>query len=63
MPPCRFCLSDADESICLECKSKYEALKRENQDLKNQISFLRRSMYLRNRESVVQTKLKIKRKD
>lgn len=63
MPPCRFCLSNANESICLECKSKFDSLKRENEYLKNQVSFLRRNMYLRNRESVVQAKRKIKPKD
>lgn len=48
--PCRYCLQDAREAICLACRSKFEALARENAYLKRQIAFLRAQSAVRYRE-------------
>ena len=39
--PCRFCLENAREAICLQCRARFDALKAENEDLKKQIDFMR----------------------
>jgi len=42
MPPCRFCLGEACEYICPDCKAKVERLKLENEALRKQLVFLQR---------------------
>lgn len=41
MPKCRYCPDDANEAICLGCRSKFEALEAENVRLKKDLSYLR----------------------
>lgn len=49
--PCRYCLQDARESICLRCRARFEALERENASLKQQVAFLRRQAASKFRET------------
>ena len=48
--PCRFCLTQAYESICLDCRSKFEALKRDNEWLRKQLEIYRKRETARYRE-------------
>lgn len=41
MPKCRYCPDDANEAICLGCRSKFEALEAENVRLKKDLIYLR----------------------
>lgn len=50
MSPCRYCLKDAREVICLDCRAKFEALERENAFLKSQNAFLRAQGAIKYRE-------------
>jgi hypothetical protein len=38
---CRYCPEDANEAICIGCRSKFEALEAENVRLKKDIDYLR----------------------
>lgn len=59
---CRFCLSDAHEAICLDCKAKFQALERENEYLRKQVSIHRRQNAARYRETVARVKRKVRAK-
>lgn len=61
MPPCRYCTENANESICLMCRTKFENLQNENESLKKQISYLKRLRFLKNQEDTVQLKAKLRR--
>ncbi len=44
MPPCRFCMGDAHESICLGCRTRFEGLTQENRRLRSDVEYLRRQL-------------------
>lgn len=39
--PCRFCLQNAREAICLACRTRFEILEEENRNLRKQIDYLK----------------------
>jgi hypothetical protein len=41
MPSCCYCTQKASDSVCLACRTKFEALEREVTHLKRQNAFLR----------------------
>lgn len=41
MLKCRYCLDDANEGLCIGCRSKFEAIEAENIRLKKDIAYLR----------------------
>jgi hypothetical protein len=60
MAPCRYCLKDAQEGICLDCRSRFEALERENAYLKGQVTLLRRQAVTKYREATARLKRSVK---
>jgi hypothetical protein len=44
MPPCRYCLTEAHECICLGCRTRFEGLAEENRRLKRDLDYVRQQL-------------------
>lgn len=62
MLKCRYCPDDANEAICLGCRSKFEALEAENVRLKKDIAYLRQLAAVHRGEARVNIARKMRKK-
>lgn len=62
MSKCRYCLDDANEAICLGCRSKFEALEAENVRLKKDLIYLRQLTAVHRTETKTDIARKMRKK-